>query len=459
LLTAWNHIRLSRVDRHHRERKIDAVTPQGLTDARCEAIEAHYRHSSFIREICVIALQGRLHALVVPDTDVMRQRRIVNISELIRFELEGLSVLLPVHERVSGFDVMMRALPRATAGGIDRDQIATWIAAGRIAPPRAATKHDPLDDHLARVVAIVQRLRPDLAVDPDSNLELDLGLDSMERVELIAALEQRFGIRIPDSVAQSAFLVRDVADAFRGATESTMSDEVPWDAMLVVSEPDPALRNLLKPRPLSALAVFWLARLVVRVLARPTVIGLEHLPDNGPLIISPNHQSYIDPVVLVGVLPPGVFRQLFFVGAAEYFQTPLTAWLARKMNVVPVDPDANLLPAMQAGAFGLRHGKVLVLFPEGERSIDGSVKKFKKGAAILSRHLQAPIVPVAIHGLFEIWPRNRPLDWRRLLPWSGHSVTIRFGRPVDPPVDGVPYAEHAAALRTLIERMWMDVRP
>ena len=75
--------------------------------------------------------------------------------------------------------------------------------------------------------------------------------------------------------------------------------------------------------------------------------------------------------------------------------------LARSLRVVVVDPDANLIPAMRAGAFGLRQGRPLILYPEGERSIDGTPKIFKKGAAILSIHMQVPIVPVAIEGFLR----------------------------------------------------------
>ena len=70
---------------------------------------------------------------------------------------------------------------------------------------------------------------------------------------------------------------------------------------------------------------------------------------------------------------------------------------------------------------------VLVLFPEGERSIDEEVKKFKKGAAILSTHLQVPIVPVGIRGTFSIWPRNRAIFWKASLPWTGTRVNLQFG--------------------------------
>ena len=136
------------------------------------------------------------------------------------------------------------------------------------------------------------------------------------------------------------------------------------------------------------------------------------------------------------------------------------------MNVVPVDPDASLVPAMQAGGFGLRHGRVLVLFPEGERSIDGTVKAFKKGASILSLHLSAPIVPVAIDGAYEIWARNRTIAWSALRPWRRAPVAIHFGPPLPVPslapagagqVPTVPegaYEAITADLRGRIEQMW-----
>ena len=399
---------------------------------------------------CVAAL----HAVVVPDAAVLRERKIVNVKELIRFELEGLSLALPADGRVVDFDVTMEPLPRNRSGALDRHEIAERYRTGRLRIPRTGAASVPPDDHTQRVVAFVQAaVRPGIIVRPDSNLELDLGLDSIDRVELLASLEQRFGVRVPDDVAHCAFLVGDIAEAFRGATE-TGARPVAWESLLDAGDKSAEPQALLERRAVTALVVFGLLRGLVRALAPPRVTGLEHLPRTGPFIITPNHQSYIDPLVLMSVLPFGVLRQLFFVGAAEYFETPVTAWLARRLNLVAVDPDANLLPAMQAAAFGLKHGKVLVLFPEGERSIDGTVKKFKKGAAILSRHLNAPVVPVAINGVFEIWPRNRPVDWRRLLPWSRHRPSVRFGTPIPSSAAG-SYADHIDAVRAAVEQLWL----
>ena len=102
---------------------------------------------------------------------------------------------------------------------------------------------------------------------------------------------------------------------------------------------------------------------------------------------------------------------------------------------------------MQACAFGLTHGKILVLFPEGERSLDGTVKKFKKGAPILAQHLGVPVVPVALKGIYEVWPRNGGINWRLVAPWSGHRVSIEFGEPIALP-GTANYNDSATGLRS-----------
>ena len=129
------------------------------------------------------------------------------------------------------------------------------------------------------------------------------------------------------------------------------------------------------------------------------------------------------------------------------------AWVARKINCVPVDPDSNLVPAMKAGAFGLAHGKMLMLFPEGERSIDGTVKRFSKGATILARHAGVPIVPVAIKGAHEVWAREGSFRWKGLLPWSRSEVTVEFGDPMHF-AEGETYAEAASRLQARVQEMW-----
>jgi long-chain acyl-CoA synthetase len=444
-----------------------------------EEIEAHYRQCPYVKEICVIGLPAsgqpvaeRLHALVVPDAELMRARKIVNIGDLLRFEMEGLAAGLEPHKRVLSYDVSFELLPRTTMHTIKRHEAAKRVrdrheaaAAGDTAVMTEAERVWTADAHAAAASALIApRLPAGAALRPSANLELDLGLDSMERVELLMELEQHFGVRVPTAAACEIFTVAQLADAVRplpgregseAGKRSPGPQEAPWAVLLrdVPPATNPSLAPLLERRRLAAPILFAAARLLRGCLARVRVTGLDRLPARGAWIMAPNHQSYLDPFLLCSVLPYDTFRRLFFVGAVEYFETPLTRWLARLLHLVPVDPDSQLVPAMQAGAFGLSHGRILVLFPEGERSIDGTVKKFKKGAPILAQHLGVPIVPVAITGVYELWPRNRPFNWRRAAPWSGHPIAVTFGSPITIGREDDP-GEAASRLRELVDAMW-----
>ena len=449
-----------------------------------EEIEAHYRRSAFIKELCVLGISRpgepsaeRLHAVVVPDEDVLRAKGIVNLKELLRFEIETLSVQLPAHKRILSYDISLQPLPRTTTGKIRRHEIQralrdrataseTTASSRPVSAEDAAWAAEAGNAALLELIASSTALRadPSTTLRADANLELDLGLDSMERVELLTRLEQREGTRVAAEVRATIFTVRQLVDAVRSAPRAAdggdESAELPWDTLLGTPA-DPAItRDLARRRPIRTMSVFLLVKsiaLVARMLPGFRASGQAHLPPSGPYIISPNHQAYVDPVFVAAALPYRAFRELFFVGAAEYFETPLARWFARTINLVPVDPDANLVTAMRAGADGLRLKKILMLFPEGERSIDGELKKFRKGAPILSAHLDVPIVPVALDGLFELWPRGRAFNWRYLLPWRGGQIRIRFGAPIRSAKGA--YLQGADRLKVAVAALFAEIRP
>jgi long-chain acyl-CoA synthetase len=188
--------------------------------------------------------------------------------------------------------------------------------------------------------------------------------------------------------------------------------------------------------------------LLFRTFLRFEIRGMEHLSRKGPYLICPNHLSYLDPFVLASALPYHVFRRMFFVGYSVFFDSPLMKIVAHLTNIVPVDPDAHLLRAMKAGAHGLRSGHILCIFPEGGRSFDGELQEFKKGAAILSRELSVPIIPVGIQGTHQVWPR----DSMRIRP---HKVKLRIGEPLVPSSDGGPdpYQSDTDRLRQSVARL------
>jgi long-chain acyl-CoA synthetase len=139
-----------------------------------------------------------------------------------------------------------------------------------------------------------------------------------------------------------------------------------------------------------------------------------------PFLICPNHQSFLDPFVLTSNYPFEIFRNIFHVGASQFFRSGFMQWVAKMLSVVPIDPDTQLMKAMKAGAVGLRNGKVLNIYPEGERAFDGDIHEFKKGAAILAAELDLPILPVALDGLHNVWARGSGRIRRA-------KVKIRFG--------------------------------
>ena len=442
-----------------------------------EEIEAHYQQSAFVEEVCVMRLADparpgaeRLCAAVVPAMDRVRAKKIVNVGDIIRFEMEGLTAAIPEHKRVLGYDIWFEPLPRTPAQTIDREQVEQRTRQRRelTSPGREVAINDAdrqwmEEPRAAAVLAVIrERIGQATRLHPDANLEIDLGFDSMSRVELLTELEQRYAVRLPPETLCGILTVRHLAAALPAGTgddrrAGMQSANVRgWSLLLRDLPPatDPVLSGLLEKRLIAAPLMHLAARMIRALLFRVELSGLENLPKGGAYLICPNHQSYLDPFMICPMLPFRMFRNLFFVGAVEYFETPLTQWFARLANLVPVDPDSNLVPAMQAGAFGLAHGKTLVLFPEGERSIDGTVKKFKKGAPILAQHMHVPIVPVAINGVFELWPRGQGFNWRLLRPWSRHRVRIVIGEPMMFAEDA-DYNRTATQLRDRVERMWL----
>ena len=163
--------------------------------------------------------------------------------------------------------------------------------------------------------------------------------------------------------------------------------------------------------------------LVLRFLPDFSSAGSKRSPEPaapGGLLALPESSELHGSLVVMSALPYQTFRRVFFVGYSEYFKSLLMKGVARLSNIVPVDPDAHLLRAMRLGAGGLHDGRVLCIFPEGARSFDGELLEFKKGASILAHEVGVPIVPVAIHGTHQVWPRD---SMRIRL----HKVRLTFG--------------------------------
>ena len=163
----------------------------------------------------------------------------------------------------------------------------------------------------------------------------------------------------------------------------------------------------------------------MRTLYRVRVEGLEHIPTDGPAIISPNHRSFFDSPLVMAMAP----RPVIFLGKAEYMDRTTTRFLFPAIGMVPIKRDAKRasMAALQTAAELLDDGRLVGIYPEGTRSRDGMLHRGHSGVAHLAIMSDAPIVPVGIIGTEQVQPIGSTFP-RPFRP----PITIRFGEPIHP---------------------------
>ena len=448
-----------------------------------EEIEQHYLQFPYIKEMCVMGAAGgdeyaqseRLHAVIVPDFEYMKQHRVVNAKEVVREGIEEYSAYLPRHKRILSYEIQTEPLPRTTSRKLIRSKVVSHALQPQAGDADEAAgslyRSQPGDDLLEaketsqRALAILRReSRLDRDLHLDMNLELDLGFDSLQRIEVLMQLEQALGVPLGDDVSNQTLIVRDLLRTINerlaagGARVSAAAPaRITWKEIVAAAAADDlAAKYILEPSPLSRTLHFLVLRFIYllgRIFFRLRVRGLENLPRERPFMICPNHEGYLDGPLVSAALPYRVIRHLFTLGFTPFFYGGFRDWIARNARVVPVDADTNLGRAMKISAIGLKARQNLLIFPEGGLSCDGELQTFKKGVGILAKELSIPIVPTAIEGSFEAWSKVGK-GVKLFAP-----VTITFGAPIEiaPPESGeAPAAEDPDREYTRIARQIRD---
>lgn len=176
-------------------------------------------------------------------------------------------------------------------------------------------------------------------------------------------------------------------------------------------------------RPLWKRAGYQLCKnallLSVRIYFRFRWRGREHMPVNSGALVCSNHQSYLDPV-LVGVCFRG---QLNYLARQSLFNSRLFGGLIRYLDSIPLDRDGMGIGGVKEALKRLKRGEMLLIFPEGTRTLDGEIGPLKPGFIALARRGRVPVLPVAVDGAFQAWPRTNRLP-RPL------KVRTCFGAPI-----------------------------
>jgi 1-acyl-sn-glycerol-3-phosphate acyltransferase len=184
--------------------------------------------------------------------------------------------------------------------------------------------------------------------------------------------------------------------------------------------------------------------------------GTEHIPPEGAVLIVPNHQTYADPVLVT--IP--VRRPVYYMAWSRLFEIRGLGWLIRRLRAFPVQLESRDPRATREAVRLLQAGEAVMIFPEGERSADGTVARFKLGAFRLAVSLGVPVLPVTIAGGHAAWPRGQALPRRGRMRITYHPL-VRPEAGGDPRETARDLAERtrAAIVRSLAHQAGMETAP
>jgi 1-acyl-sn-glycerol-3-phosphate acyltransferase len=164
---------------------------------------------------------------------------------------------------------------------------------------------------------------------------------------------------------------------------------------------------------------YHLIKLAGRIFFRLRVLHRERMINHGPVIMASNHESYLDPPLVGSVAD----RAIFFLARKSLLEGPFFGWLLPKLNVIPVQQEGNDRSALKALIRILRAGEGTLVFPEGERTLDGHLQPALPGLGFVIAKTLAPVVPMRIVGARAAWPRGgKPALFR--------PITVVVGEPI-----------------------------
>ncbi len=397
-----------------------------------EDVEAAYAEESAIREIGVLEKKGKLVALVVP------KKTGSDAKDTVRKAVETASKRLPSHQRISDYAITPDALPRTRLGKIQRHRLAERYEQTKEGGEKAAAAGPmDVDEMSGEDRALLEDSAPQAAwellakryrdkrLTPDTSPQFDLGIDSLEWLNLTLEIAESSGVELSEEAIARIETVRDL---LREVTEGGEGE-----AIDPLAKPDEALdekqKRWLKPLgPIAAATARFLYavnRMLMRLLFRVRAKGLEHLLQDRQWVLTPNHVSYLDPFAIAALLDWSQLRKTYWAGwTGVAFANPVMRFLSRLGKILPVEPMRAARSSLAFGATILKSKKNLVWFPEGGLSASGELQEFKPGIGMLLEHFPTSVIPVFVHGTREALPPGK------FFP-RPHAIRVVFGKPLD----------------------------
>lgn len=392
------------------------VLSNGKNINPAELEEKLEKASPCVKEAGVYLFNDALHAVILPDYKSLSDLEIKKPEQYFRETLmPELNKTLSPYKRITQFSLVSTELPRTKMGKLQRFKLAELAT-----PQKKREKAEHPDNEEYYAVKSFIEAQADVEVSPDDHLEFDIALDSLGRLSLIDFIETKFGITLDNEKLVRFPSVKAMTEHIREYKLFNREESTNWTELLR----EKIQLKLPKAWPTQNF-IKTLSKAFFKIYFRFKSDGAENIPE-GPCIIAPNHQSYLDGLLVASFIKRKAFRSTYFYAKKKHVNNWFTKFLASKNNVIVMDIDKNLKESIQKLAEVLKGGKKIILFPEGTRTHTGELGDFKKTFAILSRELNVPVIPVAISGAFKAFPRGSRI------PRPFTSIRVSFLPAVNP---------------------------
>jgi long-chain acyl-CoA synthetase len=415
------------------------VTPAGM-NVYPEDLEAALREQKEVRDCVVVGLErgGNAEPCAVL---ILRDR-----------ETDAEAVVAGANEKLAEYQRMRRwfvwpeeDFPRTSTQKPRRNVIREAVEAA-LAGQTVASAASPLAELLIKVTG-----RAPQKLTPEANLEDSLGLSSLERVELLGALEDRYQIDLSETRFASVATVGDLEKLLQGERGDVRAFHYPrWALRWPVTW-------------LRFVAQYLLIEPAVFLLGWPRIIGRENLRGvKGPLLVISNHISDVDLGFIQTALPPRLRHRLATAAggeALELLRSPdaKRSWFGRiydrvqwtlgvsLLNLFPLPRQAGFRKSFAYVGETIDRGYSVLVFPEGRHTTDGLLCPFRSGVGLLANNLRIPVLPIRIDGLYKVKAAGRRFATRG-------EIQVRVGKPVLFPPETDPSAI-AQELQNLVEKL------
>lgn len=372
--------------------------------------------TNLIQEIVVAEIDSVLTAVIYPNFQKISEEKVTNIKETLKWGvIDSYNGKAPNYKKILDIRIVQEEMPKTKIGKIRRFMIPEMLKGKDnenivIEEPKFE-EYTMLKDYLVKV-----KKKP---VTPFAHIELDLGMDSLDMVELLTYLESTFGIKASEELIIENSTVEKLAEYIKENRGENVIEEVNWKEYLNkdIDVEFPKSNIVTK----IGKAILWI---VFKLYIRVKKEGAENITTD-PVIYAGNHQSFLDAFLFNHVVPTNVLNNVYYLAKVKHFSKGYMKTLGENSNVILVDINKNLGEVLQTLAMVLRSGKSVAIFPEGARTRDGKMLEFKKAFAILAKELNIPIVPFGIKGAFEAFPSNSKFP-------KSSNVEIKFFERIEP---------------------------